>query len=506
MLAQDDGHVLPAREDRARRPAGPEGQRLHGRDGRQSRVPVRTRHLRRPARARGDLPDLLAVVGRDLPSAVEEAQVSAVRVAPRGDREHRWRGNLHAAHQRVPVEPPGAKAVVEAGAPAQRPVEERLLGRHAGRDIHPASGRVPVACFGDHDGARLAAIGHRVVEDAVAVDVRVQALLGEVELADGSPGVEVDRLDPFLHVGDEDIRRPLVGVDVGGVLVPAAALHRRLSELPHGRRDRVAVVLACGVLAHSAAVLLLSELALGPDLAELLLPGPFAVLVLGEMEELKARVGEAVPPVRHRPEDRLPVVPAGCLSVVPDVEALRIEPVVVLRDQRLRELGSVPVEVCGLVAPALDPRAALESIVGEVPRGVHARLEHLVEVLAAFGPAVPPLALLKLKLLLEDVLVVRPVASREVAVLGTAPDDHHPAVALDHGVVGDVDGDLADLRVMRHLLADARLPHQPQVVVEAEDVPARGHHHHHLLPEGADKLHRLWVEVSSRHCNCTAAS
>lgn len=53
----------------------------------------------------------------------------------------------------------------------------------------------------------------------------------------------------------------------------------------------------------------------------------------------------------------------------------------------------------------------------------------------------------------------------------------------------------------RQALLDRHLPHQPQVVVKAQHLPAGRNDHEHLLARRADLFDRLWVDEAHTHCN-----
>ena len=73
-------------------------------------------------------------------------------------------------------------------------------------------------------------------------------------------------------------------------------------------------------------------------------------------------------------------------------------------------------------------------------------------------------------------------ASRSMCMVQPIPPVkvlRHPSMQAAHGIVLPSPGHL-----------DRGPPHEPQVVVEAENIPASCHHDDHLLPEGSHQLGR----------------
>mmetsp|Transcript_47870 Transcript_47870/g.153400 ORF Transcript_47870/g.153400 Transcript_47870/m.153400 type:complete len:356 (+) Transcript_47870:1057-2124(+) len=289
-----------------------------------------------------------------------------------------------------------------------------------------------------------------------------------------------------------------------GTLARSVAPLCRVDQLPKQPRHGLVIVPTRGEAGLVGAGRAPDSL---PHLGGAPMAGPLSAAVLPEVAQLEVSVRSPLPAMRHHVQDALAEVPAAHLAVVPPLERHRVQLVVVLRHQLVGQLVRVGVEVLCLMLPSRCAARALEGIVIEVPRVVEPALPprgslEVFEVVAlAACTGVGSLALLHRHLLVDGIPAVdAPPGARMHGIpeLDAAPHDHHPAVALAHGVVADQERHLADVRVVGEVILQVVHPHELEVVVEAQEGPPRGHNHHHLLARGEDKLGVARLEIACR--------
>mmetsp|Transcript_14492 Transcript_14492/g.43808 ORF Transcript_14492/g.43808 Transcript_14492/m.43808 type:complete len:346 (+) Transcript_14492:3659-4696(+) len=337
----------------------------------------------------------------------------------------------------------------------------------------------------------------------------MQPRVGKVQLAYCPSCIQVDRLDPLFEMRHEHIG--LAEVLIGG--------HRRLAACC----GLAPCTAACprGQLADGSGyfvvfrALLSFRRAMPPHMLhpktlwwcpKMLLAVPMAGLVVVEVRQSQPGVLPPRPPVRQRLEHRSSVISAGGLPIVAARQAGSIEAVIVLRNDLLRQRCCIPVEVLALMLPPNRAGSTFPRVVREVAADIHALggIRKLLEALVVCRTPPLPLRMLYLYLLIERVRIVqRRTDGRvggDVAQVGGHSHNNEAAVALVHRVVGDVDGHLAHCCVMRHLLPNASVPEQLQVVVKAQNMPAMCDHHHHLFVKRPHEL------AARRGVNCASSN
>ena len=152
-----------------------------------------------------------------------------------------------------------------------------------------------------------------------------------------------------------------------------------------------------------------------------------------------------------------------------------------LRGQFVRQIIQVSVKVVRLVFPSQVARGSVEGVVVEVPAPVHgaavlhpARAAHLLGIeRIGRDPSSAPVAhhhVLVVQFLRQRVLVL----SLQIPEFNPAADDDTSPVTLEHRRVAHEHRHFADARVPRELFLQRVLPHQLEVMVEAEDVERLG--------------------------------
>mmetsp|Transcript_14443 Transcript_14443/g.27747 ORF Transcript_14443/g.27747 Transcript_14443/m.27747 type:complete len:219 (+) Transcript_14443:972-1628(+) len=193
---------------------------------------------------------------------------------------------------------------------------------------------------------RVPAMRLHMVHHPVPVDVRMQTVHGQQQLAHGASGEQVHHLNTLLKVCHDDVG---LGVGLGSSFTLAPRRARRACRALQRPRHRArARGLVDGVRGFVGAVLLRFSVFCKVREREV------GVLVLG-------------PAVRQALQHSLAVVPALYLPKVPAVEAAGVEPVVVLRDERLCQRVGIAMEVLALMLPARLPLGALKRVKVEVP-------------------------------------------------------------------------------------------------------------------------------------------